>query len=71
MYKFSENDKTDQDWISVRIELSHQLTADWLNLEDKRVDPGCWLKSGFESPRRQLVLSLYLDPISCGRYTVQ
>ena len=24
-----------------------------LNLSDKRVDPGCWLRSGFESPRRQ------------------
>ena len=25
-----------------------------LNLPDKRVDPDCWLRSGFESPRRQL-----------------
>ena len=24
-----------------------------LNLPDKRVDPDCWLMSGFESPRRQ------------------
>ena len=29
-------------------------TAGKLNLVDKRVDPGCWLRSGFESPRRQL-----------------
>ena len=27
--------------------------ADGSNLLDKRVDPGCWLKSGFESSRRQ------------------
>ena len=25
-----------------------------LNLPDKRVDPDCWLRSGFESPWRQL-----------------
>ena len=25
-----------------------------LNLPDKRVDPGCWLRSGYESPRSQL-----------------
>ena len=25
-----------------------------LNLPDKRVDPDCWLRSGFESPRKQL-----------------
>ena len=29
-------------------------TAGVLNLPDKRVDPGCWLRSGLESPRRQL-----------------
>ena len=29
-------------------------TAGVLNLPDKRVDPGCWLRSGFESPRKQL-----------------
>ena len=29
-------------------------TAGVLNLPDKRVDPGCWLRSGFESPWRQL-----------------
>ena len=28
--------------------------ADGLNLPDIRVDPDCWLRSGFESPRRQL-----------------
>ena len=34
-------------------------------------NPDCWLRSGCESPRRQLVLSLLLDPVSCGRYTVE
>ena len=34
-------------------------TAGVLNLPDKRVDPGCWLRSGFESPRRQLVVNLF------------
>ena len=29
-------------------------TAGVLNLPDKQVDPGCWLRSGFESPGRQL-----------------
>ena len=47
------------------------VTAGVLNLPNKRVDPDCWLRSGFESPQRQLVLSLFLDPISCGRYTVE
>ena len=30
------------------------ITAGVLNLPDKRVDPDCLLRSGFESPRRQL-----------------
>ena len=30
------------------------VTTGVLNLPDKRVDPDCWLRSGFESPRRQL-----------------
>ena len=29
-----------------------------LNLLDKRIDPDCWLRSGFESPRRQLGFKL-------------
>ena len=29
------------------------VSAGVLNLPDKRVNPGCWLRSGFESPRRQ------------------
>ena len=29
------------------------VSAGVLNLLYKRVDPGCWLRSGFESPRRQ------------------
>ena len=32
------------------------VTAGVLNLPDKRVNPDCWLRSGFESPRRQLGL---------------
>ena len=34
-------------------------SAGVLNLPDKQVDPGCWLRSGFEFPRRQLVVSLF------------
>ena len=45
------------------------VSVDGLNFPDKRVHPGYWLRSGFESPRRQLVLSLFLDPISYGRLT--
>ena len=30
------------------------VSAVGLNLPDKRVDPDYWLRSGFESPRRQL-----------------
>ena len=30
------------------------VTAGVLNLPDKQVDPYCWLRSGFESPWRQL-----------------
>ena len=29
-----------------------------LNLPDKQVDPDCWLRSEFESPRRQLRFKL-------------
>ena len=41
------------------------VSADGLHLPDKRADPGCWLRSGFESQRRQLcqlVLSFFLYP---------
>ena len=38
-------------------------------MADKRLDPGCWLKSVFESPQRQLVLSLFEDPISYESFT--
>ena len=34
-----------------------------LDLMDKQNDPGCWRRSGFKSPQRQLVLSFFLDPI--------
>ena len=35
------------------------VSAGGLNLPDKRVDPDCWLRSGFESPRRQLGFRLF------------
>ena len=47
----------------------HWLSVGGLNLPDKRVDPDCWLRSGFESPRVQLVVSLFQDPISYGSFT--
>ena len=37
-------------------------------LPDKRVDLGCWLRSGLESPQRQLVSCLFQNPISYGRF---
>ena len=49
--------------------LMHQLSAGGLNLPDKWVDPDCWPSSGFESPRWGLVVSLFQDPISYGRFT--
>ena len=39
------------------------VSTDGLNLQDKRINPGCWLRSWFESPWRQLIL-FFLDPIS-------
>ena len=42
------------------------VLADGFNISDKRVDPGCWLRSGLESP---LVLSLFQDHFSYGRFT--
>ena len=40
-------------------------SAGGLNLPDKRVNPGCWLRSVFESPQGQLaVINLFQDPIS-------
>ena len=38
-------------------------SVDGLKPPDKPVNPGCWLRSGFES---QLVICLYLNPISYG-----
>ena len=40
-----------------------------LNLPDERVDQGCWIRSGFESPQGQLVVSLFQYPISYGYFT--
>ena len=45
--------------------------VDGLHHDYRRVDPGCLLRSGFESSQRQLILSLFLDSISCRRYTVK
>ena len=44
-------------------------TAGGLYHPDKRPNQDCWLRSGFESPRRQLVVSLFKDPIRYGRFT--
>ena len=44
-------------------------TFGWWIKSPGRVDPGCWLRSGFESPRGQLVVSLFQDLISYGRFT--
>ena len=63
--------KRDQEWVCLGERFNATVLADGINLPNKRVDPGFWLRSGFEFPRRQLVVSLFLDPISCGRYTVQ
>ena len=41
-------------WACLVEGLNTLVTAGVLNLPDKRVDPDCWLRSGFESPRRQL-----------------
>ena len=35
---------------------------------DRLPNSGCWLRSGFETPRRQLVVSLFQDPSSYGRF---
>ena len=58
-------------WACLVEGFSTLVSAGVLNLPDKPVDPDCWLRSGFESPWRQLGFSLFLDPISCGRYTVE
>ena len=46
-----------------------QLSASGLNLSDKRVDPGYWVRSGFKSPWKRLVVSLFRDSISYERFT--
>ena len=38
------------------------VSADGLNLPDKRDDPGCWLRSGFESPHEVAVIL-----VLCGK----
>ena len=40
-----------------------------LYLLDKRVDPDCWLRSWFKSPQGRLVVSLFKDLNSYGRFT--
>ena len=60
---------THKRWLAWPRGLMRQLSDCGLNLPDKRVDPGCWLKSGFEFPQGQLVISLFTDPVSYGRFT--
>ena len=38
--------------------LKASASIDGLNLVDMPLDPSCWLRSGFESPRKRKVLSL-------------
>ena len=38
---------------------------------NRRLNLDCWLRSGFKSPRGRLVVSLFQDPISYGRFTVE
>ena len=38
-------------WACLVYEFNSLVSAGVLNLPDKRVDPDCWLRSGFESPR--------------------
>ena len=50
----------EETWWACLVEGFNTLaTAGVLNLPDKRVNSGCWLRSGFESQRRQLVVSLF------------
>ena len=43
-------------WASLVEGFNTPVSAGGLNLPDKRVDPGCWLRSGFESPLKQLCI---------------
>ena len=50
---------------------ARSVLADGLDFRDKRVDPGSWLRFGFEYPRRRLFLNPFLNPIICRCYTVE
>ena len=41
-------------WACLVEQFNTLVTAGVLNLPEKRVDPDCWLRSGFEYPRMQL-----------------
>ena len=45
-------------WVCLSKGFYAPVSADGLNLSHEKVDPCCWLRSGFESPREQLVLNL-------------
>ena len=52
LYKTSM--KMSLEWACLVKGFNPLVLAGGLNLPDKRVDPECWLRSGLESPRRQL-----------------
>ena len=48
------NIESESQWACLVEGFNTLVTAEVLNLPNKRVDPDCWLRSGFESSRRQL-----------------
>ena len=57
--------RNSEKWASLAEEFNALVSAVGLNLPEKRVDPGFWLRSGFESLR---ILSMnYFYPISDNR----
>ena len=51
-------------WACLAKRFNAPASADGLNFIDKRVDQGCWLRSGLESPWGRLFVSLFQDLIS-------
>ena len=39
-------------------------TVGWMYHSDKRPDPDCWLRSGYEPPQGRIVLSNYRIPLA-------
>ena len=54
-------------WACLAKRLHAPAFAGGLNLPDKQIDWGCWLRSGFKSRRGQLVH--FQDPFSYWRFT--